>query len=130
MSYFQRRRNLDPYARLEWASNETLQLQRLAHEELGVGSWRRCLEAVPTTGRGERLAVLDVGDLKHPRLRAVGPGLEAVIAVESEEGRSLVNREDEKEDDEVAVESIGREDEDIIPLGIDERRVHKRGECW
>ncbi|KAF4545509.1 Fumonisin biosynthetic transcription factor [Lasiodiplodia theobromae] len=130
VSYFQRRRNLDPYARLEWASNETLQLQRLAHEELGVGSWRRCLEAVPTTGRGEMLAVLDVGDLEHPRLRAVGPGLEVVIAMESEEGRSLVNREDEKEDDEVAVEGIGTEDEDIIPLEIDERRVHKTNSSY
>lgn len=38
--------------------NETLQLQRLAHEELGLGTWTRCDKDVPVTTRFERLGVL------------------------------------------------------------------------
>ncbi|KAF4310943.1 hypothetical protein GTA08_BOTSDO13533 [Botryosphaeria dothidea] len=70
VAFIQRRRNLDSYARLEWCTNEKLQLQRLAHEELGMGIWDRCDEGVPVTEKGERLAVLDISDLEHPRLRA------------------------------------------------------------
>ncbi|KKY13326.1 hypothetical protein UCDDS831_g09109 [Diplodia seriata] len=39
VAFVQRRCRLDSYARLEWCANETLQLQRLAHEELGMGTW-------------------------------------------------------------------------------------------
>lgn len=79
MSCIQTRRGANVYARLEWGTNETLQLQRLAHEELGVGTWEGCAGDVPVTKRGERLAVLDLGDLDHPRLKAplaVGDGSE------------------------------------------------------
>lgn len=70
IAFFQRRRQLDTYARLEWATNETLQLQRLAHEELGLGTWHGAAEAVPYTDGGQKLAVLDVADPEHPRLKA------------------------------------------------------------
>ncbi|KAK0614802.1 hypothetical protein DIS24_g11914 [Lasiodiplodia hormozganensis] len=57
------------YARLEWTATETLQLQRLAHEELGFGgAWTGAAETVPVTAPGELLAMLDVRDLEHPRL--------------------------------------------------------------
>lgn len=56
------------YARLEWASNSTLQLQRLAHEELGLGTWRSCAGQVPVTEPGEKLGLLDVTDEHHPLL--------------------------------------------------------------
>ncbi|OJD30592.1 cytochrome p450 protein [Diplodia corticola] len=70
----QRRYNLDKHARLEWCTNETLQLQRLAHEELlglrGV-TWKGCTGGVPVvTERGRLLGVLDLEDLEHPRLKA------------------------------------------------------------
>ncbi|KAB2568637.1 hypothetical protein BFW01_g2078 [Lasiodiplodia theobromae] len=65
------------YARLEWSANETLQLQRLAHEELGVGPWEACDSAIPVTARkGERLGVLDLDDWTHPRLKAPPSDLE------------------------------------------------------
>ncbi|OJD39089.1 cytochrome p450 protein [Diplodia corticola] len=70
VAWIQRRRNLDVYARLEWSLNETLQLQRMAHEELGLGTWRRCDKDVPVTESRERLGVLDLSDRTHPRLKA------------------------------------------------------------
>lgn len=66
----QRRRSWDTYARLEWITNETMQLQRLAHEEVGLVKWEGCAENVPVTEKGEKLAVLDLNDLEHPRLKA------------------------------------------------------------
>ncbi|KAL1641683.1 hypothetical protein SLS58_005961 [Diplodia intermedia] len=64
------RRHLDSYARLEWCTNETMQLQRLANEEIGLGCWDRVDGAVPVARRDDALAVLDLSDPKHPRLRA------------------------------------------------------------
>lgn len=62
------------FARLEWAVNGTLQLQRLAHESLGYGTWSHCDEEIPLTGDGEHLGTLDLDDLKHPRLALRGLG--------------------------------------------------------
>lgn len=41
-----------------------------------MGSWDGCGEEVPVTEKGERLAVLDISDLEHPRLRARPRGWE------------------------------------------------------
>lgn len=59
------------YEQLEWMSNNTLQLQRFAHEELGCGSWTG--ENIPITIVGETLAVLDISEPGHPML--VNPAL-------------------------------------------------------
>ncbi|KAI1120546.1 hypothetical protein F5Y10DRAFT_289605 [Nemania abortiva] len=64
------------HAYLEWVSQETLQLQRLAHEELGFGTWSGTTSAIPTTELGDKLASLDVTDPKHPRLRVAIPKVE------------------------------------------------------
>ncbi|KAF2127586.1 hypothetical protein P153DRAFT_387328 [Dothidotthia symphoricarpi CBS 119687] len=56
------------YARAEWQVNSTLQLQRLAHEGIGLGTWSRGAESVPVTQRGELLAALDIKDADHPCL--------------------------------------------------------------
>ena len=56
------------YARAEWQTNTTLQLQRMAHENLGLGTWSRADEGVPVTEMGDRVGVLDISDKKHPRL--------------------------------------------------------------
>lgn len=56
------------YARLEWVTDETLQLQRQAYEQAGVGEWAGCAGNVPVTKGGERLAGLDLEDLECPRL--------------------------------------------------------------
>ncbi|GME28574.1 cytochrome p450 protein [Neofusicoccum parvum] len=86
VAWIQRRRNLDVYSRLEWTMNETLQLQRLAHEELGLGTWRRCNEDVPVTEGRERLGVLDLSDRKHPRLKAPPTSFEETFGEESGKG--------------------------------------------
>lgn len=57
------------YAHLEWNSNATLHLQRLAHEALGLGTWSRTSESIPVTKAGDKLGVLDITDRMHPRLR-------------------------------------------------------------
>ncbi|KAI0439426.1 hypothetical protein F4803DRAFT_564555 [Xylaria telfairii] len=56
------------YAHLEWSTNATLQLQRLAHEELGFGTWSKGTEEVPATRDGELLACLDLTNPVHPVL--------------------------------------------------------------
>jgi hypothetical protein len=60
--------NKHEYELLEWSTNGTLQLQRLAHEQLGSGTWSNFNETVPITGSGELLAALDTSDTSHPRL--------------------------------------------------------------
>ena len=52
------------YARLEWDTNTTLQLQRLAHEQIGVGTWSSRW-GHPITAPGEKLAMIDVADEEH-----------------------------------------------------------------
>lgn len=53
--------------------NQTFQLQRLAHEELGYGTWTHAADSIPTTQRGEKLALIDTSDPDHPILVAPTP---------------------------------------------------------
>lgn len=59
-------------AQMEWITTETLQLQRLAHEELGSGTWSHADSAIPLTAPRETLATLDLTDPCHPRLNPPG----------------------------------------------------------
>ncbi|KAL9618795.1 MAG: hypothetical protein Q9160_006518 [Pyrenula sp. 1 TL-2023] len=65
-AFLQKHYKKGTYQRLEWVSNETLQLQRMVHEELGLGTWSGAAETVPVTEPGERLGLLDVSEEKHP----------------------------------------------------------------
>lgn len=56
------------YSSIEWTSNSTLQLQRLAHDMDGRDDWERCMDSVPTTSPGLLLCGLDLADPEHPRL--------------------------------------------------------------
>ena len=56
------------YAYAEWRTGTTLQIQRLAYENLGMGTWSKTEESIPVTERGETLGALDISDLKHARL--------------------------------------------------------------
>ncbi|KAL1616592.1 hypothetical protein SLS54_008327 [Diplodia seriata] len=90
------------YSRLEWVSNDVLQLQRLAHEELGLGGeWRNCAGAVPTTAKaGDVLAVLDVADPRHPRLKRPPLSSSTVFEeVTAEEVAAAEAREREREEE-------------------------------
>jgi len=59
-----------PFASIEWVTNDTLQLQRLAHEAVGAGQWQGAYDDYPRTRKGDLLAVLDISDKEHPVLRA------------------------------------------------------------
>jgi hypothetical protein len=56
------------YSVVEWNQTGTLQLQRLAHEEAGFGTWTQCDGDVPVTEPGQLIAGLDLRDAKHPML--------------------------------------------------------------
>jgi hypothetical protein len=69
LSCLRKRRGHQTYAQLEWCTNEILQVQRLAHEELGLGTWSHATSSVPITKLGELLGLLDLADPDHPKLR-------------------------------------------------------------
>jgi len=74
------------YAHAEWQAQSTLQLHRLAHENLGLVTWTRTDEAIPVTQRGDTLAVLDVMDSKHARMAAPSEELERLNAPQKTAG--------------------------------------------
>ncbi|KAF4545925.1 Cytochrome p450 protein [Lasiodiplodia theobromae] len=82
-----RKRSRHAYATLEWTMNDTLQVQRMAHEELGMGRWMNCDRDVPITEGRDRLAVLDLEDLKHPRLKVAPDTFEDILAGKPERGK-------------------------------------------
>lgn len=69
--FHKNRKGYNHYAHLEWTSNATLQLQRLAHEGIGRGAWSKCDGSIPVTEADELLGCLDITNLEHPIL--VGP---------------------------------------------------------
>ncbi|KAI1327963.1 hypothetical protein F5Y16DRAFT_420312 [Xylariaceae sp. FL0255] len=56
------------YTYLEWTTNSTLQLQRLAHEGRGFGTWSGGRDKIPVTQKGELLGCLDITNPDHPIL--------------------------------------------------------------
>lgn len=61
------------YKSVEWSQMGTLQLQRLAHEEAGFGTWSRCHGDTPVTEPGQQLATLDLYDVERPALKSPVP---------------------------------------------------------
>lgn len=76
-------------AHAEWQAGTTLQLQRLAHEGLGLGAWSKTTGAVPVTRPGDVMGVLDVGNIQHPRLVAPATRMEDVVP-DSYDGKDTV----------------------------------------
>ncbi|KAI0410049.1 hypothetical protein F4802DRAFT_543138 [Xylaria palmicola] len=67
--WLDKRKGHNKYPYLEWATNSTLQLQRLLHEEIGFGTWSEGTETIPITKPGELLGSLDITNPRHPVLR-------------------------------------------------------------
>jgi hypothetical protein len=63
----QRKRPRHDYSRLEWKSNATLQLHRMAHEGIASGLWSKSTSSVPITSPKELLTSLNIDDKEHPR---------------------------------------------------------------
>ncbi|KAI1410020.1 hypothetical protein F5Y13DRAFT_202643 [Hypoxylon sp. FL1857] len=91
-----RRWGYGEYGYLEWVTNGTLQLQRLANEDPESDLWSRCVEDVPVTQPGVKLGGLDSRDPRHPRFHppqmdgCSSPGNEASCLIE----HKLSSRED------------------------------------
>ena len=79
---FPRFRNNDRlrFAHAQWQAGATLQVQRLAHEALGLGTWSRATSDVPVTEAGDVLGVLDISRSNHPRLVPPVISLAPVVA--------------------------------------------------
>jgi len=83
VGWIQRRWRLDPYPQIEWMTNQTLQLQRLAHEAMGLGSWEGGTNFIPVqTEKHVELAALDLSDPRHPRYRPPEGSLRAISVTE------------------------------------------------
>lgn len=67
------KRGYKKYEHLEWTSNSTLQLQRLAQEEAGFGTWSNCTSTVPSTKANELLGPLDITNPDHPIFQPSSP---------------------------------------------------------
>ena len=52
----------------EWRAGSTLQLQRVAHQNLGLGTWKRTDETIPVTLGNDILGVYDASNPKHALL--------------------------------------------------------------
>ncbi|KAI0857162.1 hypothetical protein F4860DRAFT_518157 [Xylaria cubensis] len=64
--FVQTRGKLSPYSRLEWDTNGVFQLQRLAHEERGIGEWTAADKTIPETKPPISLVHLNISNLEHP----------------------------------------------------------------
>ncbi|KAI0189907.1 hypothetical protein F4808DRAFT_453962 [Astrocystis sublimbata] len=58
----QKRWKYREHENLEWISNETLQLQRLAYDESGQGGWSNCTNSIPITAPDQKLDALNLSD--------------------------------------------------------------------
>lgn len=79
-----RRKKTVGYASLEWATTESLQLQRAAYQGIGSGTWTGHLDAIPVTKSDELM-----GDLPHVYDSQPGSSI-AVQAYDSGLGSSIV----------------------------------------
>jgi len=87
--------NRQVYKRLEWQTNGILQLQRLAHEAIGYGTWSGATRAAPVTQRGEKLSILNVTNTKHPVLIPMLPESKVSSATGQKEDYYSVEEYDE-----------------------------------
>jgi hypothetical protein len=58
VGHFQRGRTVANQKRLEWTQNGFLQLQRLAYQRGGMGTWSREEKSVPLTQKNEKLGLV------------------------------------------------------------------------
>lgn len=67
VGFVQRKWKMRDYQRVQWALDEKLQLQRLAYEEAGMGTWSGGTSFVPVTKFGETFGMPPDVDPDHPR---------------------------------------------------------------
>jgi hypothetical protein len=81
----QRKLDWGDHKRLQWVIDEKLQLQRLAYEEAGQGTWTGGANAVPVMMMEDRIGIPRNVDKMHPKLRVSGHGRpESHISLQSQ----------------------------------------------
>lgn len=76
-----KRFHLSPYSYVEWASTETLQLQRMAFQSVKSGKWSGSVSSIPITSQaGEVMANL-LSEYPLDEVRCEKPTSDAVIEV-------------------------------------------------
>ncbi|KAH8585616.1 hypothetical protein B0O99DRAFT_696297 [Bisporella sp. PMI_857] len=80
------------YGRAEWQAGSTLQLQRLAHENLGLGYWSGTDKSIPVTELGDTLGVLDISNTKHTRMVQPGTEMNSITVIERDVGVKVTGR--------------------------------------
>lgn len=65
-AFLQKKYQRNTYQWLEWVTNNPFQLQRMVHEQIGLGTWNETATDIPVTVSGEPLGILDLSDEKHP----------------------------------------------------------------
>lgn len=68
VGYVQRKLDWGDHKRLQWVIDEKLQLQRLAYEEAGQGTWTGGANAVPVMKMEDRIGIPRNVDKMHPKL--------------------------------------------------------------
>ena len=71
VGFLRRKLDWDDHKRLQWAVDEKLQIQRLAFEETGQGTWTGGTDAVPMTGAGALPGIGSEPDKHHPRFTTI-----------------------------------------------------------
>ncbi|KAL9116076.1 MAG: hypothetical protein Q9227_000445 [Pyrenula ochraceoflavens] len=100
--FLERRKIIKSTTTAEWIANGTLQLQRMAHEELGLGDWEGCGGGggvVPVTRKGQLLGVFLTSEesksvhtkLVDPKLLALGTASTATDAENSSGDGKLIH---------------------------------------
>jgi hypothetical protein len=92
---------------LEWSATSICQLQRLAHEKAGYGTWENCSSDNPVTRTGEDLGLLDVEDVDHPVLKFKRKQVERFGIRRTDTGlETLVESIDERQEKKKMMEEI------------------------
>ncbi|KAI1176643.1 hypothetical protein F4777DRAFT_545388 [Nemania sp. FL0916] len=127
LQFISKRRAYKRYEVFEWIIHDSLQLHRLAQEEIGMGTWSGGAEEVPTTKPDDELADVDISDTKHPVLCRKLPTVTSAVELKPSEDQSEISPsagESEPESNGNGSESSGDlerpTDETIRPLVNDD----------
>lgn len=69
VGYFQTKFGRGKYHFMRWHLDPALQLQRMAFEETGLGSWKQGANEIPITEKGEVFAPATEWDVWHPSIK-------------------------------------------------------------
>lgn len=120
------------HKRCEWNATSILQLQRLAHEAIGCGTWTRTTNETPITAPGQTLGILRIDDSlgKHPRyvnpasqLNEVAPRSSSTSEVEKAPKAVEVRIEDAGSLLHNPINDFKSKSEEVQPIDIQQSKI-------